>query len=77
MVNFIVENKTSRDLYATISIRATRSKYLGKAQVFDLVGEKILNVKLHSEETRRMEELFKLKLDGRVDSINVNAWEPK
>ena len=77
IVAFTVENRTRRDLLANISIKATRSKYIGKAQVLDLVGEKTIKVMLQSGESRKIEEPLKLKFAGRADSITVNAWEPK
>jgi len=76
LVKFTVENKARHDLPANVSIRATRSRKIGKGQVFDLVGEKIVKVTLKSGESRKIKELLNLKFPGRVDNIIVNAWEP-
>ena len=76
-VSFSVHNETKSELSNKLVIRAYKDKYIGKAIVTDLIGEKRISATLLPGEKKKIKEKMNLTLGLSPDKVLVSAIEEK
>ena len=76
-VSFSVHNETKSELSNKLVIRAYKDKYIGKAIITDLIGEKRISATLLPGEKKKIKEKMNLTLGLSPDKVLVSAIEEK
>ena len=76
-VSFLVLNDAKRELSNKLVVRAYKDKYIGKAIVTDLIGEKRISATLLPGEKKKIKEKMNLTLGLSPDKVLVSAIEEK
>ena len=76
-VSFLVFNDAKRELSNKLVIRSYKDKYIGKAIVTDLIGEKRISATLLPGEKKKIKEKMNLTLGLSPDKVLVSAIEEK